>query len=82
MGFSPSYQILEEYPEYSKGVYRSLVGYFSRNGDFDAVSWAAYRERISHRRLLLTNLGPISVIFESAMKSFFTKEQFSKPLLL
>lgn len=70
--FVPVYHILEDYPDQCEGVYRALVKYFMNSGALDDASWAAYREKIIHRRLLrkdlnLTKLG-IDLGFENLPK--------------
>jgi len=77
-GFFPIYHILEDYPEYSKWIYRSLVSYFARNAALDDASWAAYRERIAHRQLLLKELSLTRVIIHSIVRSYVRREVFSR----
>jgi hypothetical protein len=57
----PTFKINEEYPHQCQRVYQSLVGYFSTRGAIDDASWAAYRERVMHRRNLWNLLKPPSI---------------------
>jgi len=51
-GFIPIFRMLEIYPEQCEGAYRSLVKYFSSIGLLDDASWAAYREKVAHQKIL------------------------------
>ena len=56
-GFIPIFRISEIYPEQCEGAYRSLVKYFSSIGSLDDASWAAYREKVAHQKILRKNLS-------------------------
>jgi uncharacterized protein YjbI with pentapeptide repeats len=72
-GFIPIYRMLEIYPEQCEGVYRSLIRYFSSIGLLNDASWAAYRERVTHQRILLKNVSFIriltGVVFDESSKN-------------
>ena len=62
LGLFPDCRILEDYPDQSVEVYRSLVAYFTARGALDDASWAAYRGRVVQRELLKRSLSLYSPI--------------------
>lgn len=68
----PDYRILEDYPDQSVGVYRSLVAYFTAKGLLDDASWAAFRARVMQRELLKRNLSPFAPVAKRLFLGPFT----------
>ena len=76
-GFLPVYHILETYPEQCEGVYRALASYFAKTGALQDASWAAYRERVTHRRLLKRKVRLRNVLFETVISDQLTGRKIS-----
>lgn len=69
--FLPEHRILEEYPDQSVEVYRSLVSYFTAKAALDDASWAAYRGHLAQRQLLKQSLSPITPVVQTLIQSHF-----------
>jgi hypothetical protein len=72
-GVFPIYRILETYPDQCQRVYRGLARNFAENGLSDDASWASFRERLMHHRLLLSGLSIYKLfaemMFENSLQS-------------
>jgi hypothetical protein len=69
--------ILEEYPEYAEGAYRSLMTLFSSLSQLDDASWAAFRSRIMRHRRLKKKLRFQTHIFEAGSRGGVAGEHVS-----
>jgi Ion channel/Pentapeptide repeats (8 copies) len=66
------YRMLEDYPEQTEPMYRALVAYFSSHGALDDASWAAYRYRVMHHRILRKKLTFTSNVIDAAVMQSFS----------
>jgi uncharacterized protein YjbI with pentapeptide repeats len=74
-GWLPLHQILEQYPDQSEGVYRSLALYFSSQDMFDDASWAAYRSRVMRHRVLTQRLSPTKLWADEIVPAMFNNPE-------
>jgi len=71
----PFYRILETYPDQCEWVYRSLAKNFVENGLFDDASWAVFRGRLMHHKVLITGLS----IYKIAARILFENSSWPVP---
>ena len=74
-GIATKYRMLEDYPEQAEPMYRALVAYFSSRGALDDASWAAYRCRVMHHRILRKKLTYTSNVIDAAVKPSFSGQE-------
>jgi hypothetical protein len=70
-GWLPIYQMLEEYPQQSEGVYRLLATHFSSQGMLEDASWAAYRACLMRHRLFRERLSSVKIWADEYVHSMF-----------
>jgi uncharacterized protein YjbI with pentapeptide repeats len=80
-GWLPLHQILEQYPDQSESVYRSLALYFSSQGLFDDASWAAYRSRVMKHRVLTQRLSSTKLLADEIVPAIFNNPEHLQELL-
>ncbi|MBV9887583.1 MAG: pentapeptide repeat-containing protein [Acidobacteria bacterium] len=72
-GWYPVYRMLEEHPQQSVDVYRTLSLYFSQKGLLADASWAAYRSCVMRHRLLRQRLNPSTIWAQEYVKAALTE---------
>jgi hypothetical protein len=75
-------RMLEDYPDQAEPCYRALAMYFSSRGALDDASWAAYRYRVMHHRILRKTLSFRSNFLNAAAEHSLTGHQIEVKTLV
>lgn len=74
-GLVAKYRMLEDYPEQAEPMYRALAAYFSSRGALDDASWAAYRYRVMHHRILRKKLSFTANVIDTMARTSLTGQE-------